>query len=411
MKIRICHLQVFPLLSGAQRTMLETFKQLDASRYEVHVVCKEPGPLTEELARRQIRVHFAPSLDRSLNPWRDARAYGELRRIFATHQFRIVHTHSSKPGVLGRLAARRAGVPIVIHQVHAFAFHEFSPWPKRWLYGQIERHVAPLCDCMLFVNREERDLVVQNAWLPAEKCLTVYNGADLQLIHPRHRPRYRQKHRAVWGVREEEVVLLFMGRLEYPKQPLMLAEIAQRLQRLRPERPWRLVVAGSGPDEQALVRSIQQKHLEHRVQLLGWQDDPDGVLHAADVVLLTSLAEGLPRSLLEAQAAGLPVVASTAKGNREVVTAGTGFLCPPKDADVFAECLARLIDSRELRESQGQAARRHAEQCFDTVANNRQIVAVYESLLAARADVPRRYLHAAYGAPRGASSAGATKST
>jgi glycosyltransferase involved in cell wall biosynthesis len=178
-------------------------------------------------------------------------------------------------------------------------------------------------------------------------------------------------------------MILFMGRLEYPKQPLLLAEIARRLDRLRPHESWRLVVAGSGPDEPALRRAIERLGVAHRVKLLGWQDDPLGVLHAADVALLVSLAEGLPRSLIDAQAVGLPSVASHAKGNREVVTRESGFLCQPKDPDAYAEALARLIDSPELRAAMGDAARRHAEECFDTVANNRQIAAVYDHLLAA----------------------------
>jgi glycosyltransferase involved in cell wall biosynthesis len=381
--IRICHLQVFPLLSGAQRSMLESLKQLDRARYEVEVVCKNPGPLTEELDRLRIPVHFAPSLDRPLRPWRDYKAYRELCRIFAAGRYDIVHTHSSKPGVLGRIAARRVGVPCVIHHVHAFAFHEFSPWPKRWFYGQIERRAARYCDQMLFVNREERDFVVDEGWLPAENCLTVYNGADLDAAHPRNCQRYRQIYRSQWRAADDEIIILFLGRLEYPKQPLLLAEIAASLERLRPHDAWRLVVAGSGPDEAPLARAIEALGVQHRVKLLGWQTDPLAVLHAADVTLLTSLAEGLPRSLIEAQAVGLPIVASAAKGNREVVTEESGFLCPPKDPTWFARALARLIDFPEMRAAMGRAARRHAEQCFDSVANNRQIVDVYESLLAA----------------------------
>ena len=174
-----------------------------------------------------------------------------------------------------------------------------------------------------------------------------------------------------------------MGRLEYPKQPLLLAEIADRLERLRPHEAWRLVVAGTGPEEVGLRRAVADLGVEHRVKLVGWQQDPLGVSHAADIALLVSLAEGLPRSLIEAQAVGLPIVANAAKGNREVVTKDSGFLCPPKDPAAFAQCLARLIDSSELRASMGRAARRHAEQCFNTIDNNRRIVAVYDSLLAA----------------------------
>jgi glycosyltransferase involved in cell wall biosynthesis len=381
--IRICHLQVFPLMSGAQRSMLETFKQIDRSRYEVEVVCKEPGPLTEELDRLRIQVFFAPHLDRAIRPWRDFKAYRELCRIFTARKYDVVHTHSSKPGVLGRLAARHVGVPAVVHQVHAFAFHEYSPWYKRWLYSSIERLVARHCDRMLFVNSEERDLVIRRGWLPAADCQTIYNGADLDAVHPRHIARHRQVQRARWQISDDEIIILFMGRLEYPKQPLLLAEIADRLERLRPHESWRLVVAGSGPDEANLRRAVAALGMTHRVKLVGWQEDPLSASHAADIALLASLAEGLPRSLIEAQAVGLPIVASAAKGNREVVTRDSGFLCRPKDPDAFAQCLARLIDSVELRESMGRAARRHAEQCFDTVNNNRQIVAVYDSLSAA----------------------------
>ena len=285
--------------------------------------------------------------------------------------------------MLGRLAARRVGVPAVVHQVHAFAFHEYSPWYKRWLYSTIERLVARHCNRMLFVNSEERDLVIERGWLPAADCLTVYNGADLEAVNPRHIAQHRQVQRAQWQAGDDEIIILFMGRLEYPKQPLLLAEIADRLERLRPHESWRIVVAGTGPDEASLRRAVAALGMTHRVTLIGWQEDPLSVSHAADIALLVSLAEGLPRSLIEAQAVGLPIVASAAKGNREVVTRDSGFLCPPKDPDAFAQCLARLIDSAELRASMGRAARQHAEQCFDTVNNNRQIVAVYDSLLAA----------------------------
>ena len=235
--------------------MLETFKQIDRSRYEVEVVCKEPGPLTDELARLRIPVFYAPSLDRAIHPWRDFKAYRELCKIFAARKYDVVHTHSSKPGVLGRLAARHVGVCAVVHQVHAFAFHEYSPWYKRWLYSGIERLVARHCDRMLFVNSEERDLVVRRGWLPAADCLTVYNGADLDVINPQCPPAPSGPP-VRWQVGNDEIIILFMGRLEYPKQPLLLAEIADRLERLRPHEAWRLVVAGSGPEEAGLRRAV-----------------------------------------------------------------------------------------------------------------------------------------------------------
>ena len=183
--IRICHLQVLPLLSGVQRSMLEIFKQLDRSRFEIHVACQGPGALTEELDRLGIRWHAIDALDRPIRPHRDWQAYCQLYRLFEQERFQIVHTHSSKPGFLGRVAARRAGVPHVVHHVRGFAFHEFSPPPKRWIYSRLERWAGRYCDRVLFVNHEEREMSVQNGWLPAEKCQTIYNGVDLAAVDPR----------------------------------------------------------------------------------------------------------------------------------------------------------------------------------------------------------------------------------
>ena len=128
----------------------------------------------------------------------------------------------------------------------------------------------------------------------------------------------------------------------------------------------------------------------HRVKLLGWQEDPLAMLHGADIMVQTSLAEGLPRVLIEGHAAGLPAVASDAKGNREVVGAGTGFLCPPKDPADFARHLARLVDSPRLRGAMGQAARRRAEALFDTIETGRQLVALYDEMLRGVAEPARK---------------------
>ncbi len=382
--IRICHLQVLPLMSGVQRAMLAILDQLDRDRFEPHVICRGPGPLTEELAARQIAWHAVPELDRPIWPLKDYRAYCSLRNLFRRHRFQLVHTHSSKPGLLGRLAARHERVPITVHHVHAFAFHEFSSSLQTLVYSAIERSAAQLCDHMLFVNHEERTLVVRRRWLADERCTSVYNGVDLALAEAGRRAGHRTGFRAAHGIGEHELMILFSGRLAYPKQPLLLAEIAARLEHLRPQIAWRLVVVGNGEDEDALRKRVADRGVAHRVTLLGWHKDSWPALCAADIALQTSLAEGLPLALIEAHAAGLPSVASRAKGNREVVTAETGFLCPPRDPQSYAVHLAELVDNQPLRERLGAAARRRAERYFDTRRNSRQIVELYEKLLAGK---------------------------
>lgn len=378
--VRICHVQCLPLMSGVQRSMLEIFKQLDRTRCEIHVVCKEAGPLTEHLDQLGIPVHLAPALARPIRPLRDLEAYRQLVRIFRRQRFELVHTHSSKPGILGRMAARAAGVPRVVHHVRGFAFHEFSSPRARWAYGQLERWGSSLSDRVIFVNHEERELAVGKRWVPHDRCLTIYNGADLEALapskHEQGRAAFRQRHQ----IADDELAITVIGRLSEQKQPLILPEIAVRLDALTRGRRWRMIVAGSGPLESRLARLAQ--HIQgRRLQLIGWQAEPEQVYRGSDIVLLPSLWEGLPRTLIEAQAAALPTVASNVKGNREVVSADTGFLCQPREASSYAQALATLIHDQVLRARLSLAARARAEKLFDTVTNNRRIVQLYEQLL------------------------------
>ena len=129
------------------------------------MACQGAGPLTDELDGQGIRWHAVPALDRPIRPHKDWQAYCQLYRLFQEQQIDIVHTHSSKPGILGRVAARRAGVPHIVHHVRGFAFHEFSPRIKRLVYSRLEQWAGRYCDRVLFVNHEEREMSIQNGWL------------------------------------------------------------------------------------------------------------------------------------------------------------------------------------------------------------------------------------------------------
>lgn len=381
-RIRVCHVQLLPLMTGVQRVMLEIFNHLDRERFELHVACRETGPLTDELESRGIEYHLVPSLQRSIRPWSDWRAFVQLRELFSRERFDVVHTHSSKPGVLGRLAARQAGVPAIIHHVHGFSFHEFSSWPSRWLGSRAERWASDHCDRVVFVNQEERQLAIERGWLPEEKCLTVYNGVDLETFAPGLRRYARQHLQQQCGLESDEIAILTMGRLDRQKQPLILPRIAARLQSLLPKAKWRILVAGSGPLQQALARDVNRMGLGSRITLLDWQADPQQTVQAADIVLHPTLWEGLPLALIEAQAVALPIVASNVKGNREVVTEDTGILCPPQSADAYAMSLAKLMQSPNVRTAFGQAGRRRAETNFNAAVNYRHVASLYEQLVA-----------------------------
>ena len=361
--------------------MLEIFKHLDRGVFEPWVVCQCEGPLTEELKRLEIQYACVPQLRRPINPWFDALAYRKLRTVFAEHRFDVVHTHSSKPGILARVAARAAGVPAIVHHVRGFAFHEFSPRYQTAIYSRLERWAGRHCDRVIFVNNEERELAITREILPREKCLTIYNGADFSHFTSSRQAIARSRFRNAQLLGENELAIAIVGRIDRQKQSLIVPEIATELRDRCPEVSWKLLVAGTGPLEELLRKKIDQLGVADRVELFGWQEDPHQVFHGCDISLLPSLWEGLPRTLIESQAAGLPIVASNIKGNREVVTKDTGFLCEPKTASDYADALAKLIGDASLREQMGVAARARAEQHFDSRVNSRQIVSLYERLL------------------------------
>lgn len=380
-RVRVCHVQVLPLLTGVQRAMLAIFDGLDPRRYELHVACQGPGPMSEELARRGIACHFVPTLDRPLHPRRDLAAYRQLRRLFRQHEFDLIHTHSSKAGFLGRLAARHAGVPHAVHHVHGFAFHEGTPPLKRRFYEALERFAAGYCDRVIFVNHEERQQAVADGIVSPGQALTIYNGVRLEDFLPSVQAPSRQAFRQRLSLAADETAILVAGRLDQQKQPLIVPEIASLLETTAGSLPWRILVAGAGPLEGELRREISVRGMERRVQLLGWLDRPAQAFHAADALLHPTLWEGLPLALIEAQAAGLPAVASRIAGNREVVHESCGFLCEPRDPAGYAWALTRLLHDAALRRTLGRAARERAEQLFDARQNYRQVVDLYERLL------------------------------
>lgn len=392
-KIPICHVQLLPLLSGVQRVSLQIFDVLDRDRFEPHVVLQGPGPFGDELRERGIRVHHLPNLVRPIHPLRDALAYRDLKRLFRAERFQVVHTHCSKPGILGRIAARNAGVPLILHHVHSIAFHHLAPTPVRAFYGRSERFAAGYGDRTVFVNHADRHDSIRRRLVTTARSTVIYNGTDLHRFHPRQGPRFDSPLRRSVGLGRDGMLIYFVARLERPKQPVLLAEIAAELDRMLPEEAWKLVIAGEGSYRRTLERKITRLGIGHRIRLVGWHDETAkaAAYQEADVVLQPSLWEGLSLTLIEAQASGLPCVVGDVSGNREVVVDRTGWRCAPSDAEDYARRLEWLFRRPEVRRVMGSEARKHAERNFDVETNMRAVAKLYDAVdVKQRQDRPRR---------------------
>ncbi|MEO0494926.1 MAG: glycosyltransferase family 4 protein [Actinomycetota bacterium] len=341
------------------RPQLEAFAE---AGYDV-VAMSAPGPHVASLEASGIRHHAIESLTRSMAPGRDARAMVELYRAFRSLRPTIVHTHNPKPGVFGRLAARAAGVPVIVNTVHGlYALPEDRLTKRAVVYG-LERVAAACSDAELLQNPEDLP-VLRRLGVPHERLTVLGNGIDLDRFDPDRAGDARSRIRDELGIADSTVVIGLVGRLVWEKG---YAEVFDAAARLRDEDCVFVVVGPAEPDKAGAVDADAIAAAEaDGVRFLGERTDMVDLYAAFDIYTLASYREGFPRSAMEAAAMGLPVVASDIRGCRQVVADGdTGALFPARDGDALASALRRLVIDRPLRIRQGVAARVRAIEHFD----------------------------------------------
>ena len=338
--------------------------------YDNRIVCGD-GPHIPKLRGLGIPVHTLP-MPRGLDPVRLAASLARLTAYLVRERVDLVHTHCSVPGVVGRLAARLARVPVVVHTVHGFHFHE----PRSRLARRASLAVEQLCgritDLLLTQNHEELGLAHRYGIGPAGRRHWIGNGIDVRRFAP-VRPR-----------NSGQVTITCVARLEPVKNHGLLFEAAAALRRRG--RRFRLLLVGEGPLREAYERRCDELGLAGTVEFLGRVEGVERVLAETDIATLVSMREGIPRAVLEAMASGLPVVATDVPGTREAVRHGeTGFLVPANDAEALAGALALLIEEPGLRRSLGRRARARAVADFDEQTIIDALEHAYREVLSVRA--------------------------
>jgi len=313
----------------------------------------------------------ALDIPRGISPVGVTRLLIQLVRHLREHFYTIVHTHNSITGVVGRLAARIARVPVIVHTTHGFHFHENMGALQRLPYVAAERWFARWCDVLLFQNREELEDVHGLNLRPRHGAYLVGNGIDLSRFRPRLSPPVNPRP-----------VLFCVARLEPVKNHEMLFCALEILRRRFDPVLW---LVGEGPDQARYEADLRRRGLADAVEFLGYRYDIPELTAAADIAVLTSVKEGIPRALMQAMAVGLPVVATDVKGSREVVVDGkTGFLVPLDDAEALAERLGILLESGELRREMGARGVEHARRHFGEEKVVERLVGIYRRALEAR---------------------------
>jgi len=358
---------------------------LDRSRWAVEVLSGpqtgSEGSLIREIQERGIPLTIEPMLVREINPRKDLLALLHLTRYIREGHYTIVHTNSSKAGILGRLAARLAGTPVIVHTVHGWSFHDYMSPATRWLYILLERLTARFTDAMVVVARSDIAKGLRAGVGRSEQYHLIRSAITLDEFDPTKADRAAIRREL--GLPLDAPVLGNVGRFSTQKNPLDWVRVAGRVAHELPE--CRFLLVGDGPLRRDVEAALAAENIADRTVLTGLRRDVPRLLAAMDVFLLTSLWEGLPRVIPQAMSMGVPVVASRADSTEEVIIQGqTGYLCRPGDLDGMATHCLQLLRDPARRQTMGASGRAYVAQEFDVRSMVARIAALYDGLLAAR---------------------------
>lgn len=394
--MKIVHVVTRMIVGGAQENTLLSCRGLARDfGDDVLLVCgPETGPegdLFSQTSVAGVPLEIIPSLKRRIAPLSDLACLRALVKLLQRERPDVVHTHSAKAGVLGRLAARLCGVPAVVHTVHGAPWHRFQPRLLRWGAMLCEALAGTWCDRLIGVADAMGDQMVSSGWFPAEKFVTIRSGMETGpfLAAKTHREEARRR----LNLPDDAVIVGKIARLSPLKGHEFLLDAAKRLRPRRPELHYLLV--GDGALRKRFEREVAAAGLSDRFRFTGLVR-PEEIpfwLGAMDLLAHASLREGLARALPQALLAGVPVVSFDLDGAREVVFPGrTGFLTAAEEGAALAEAIERLAVDPELRRRMGEAGAADCKERFDhramTAAIRREYVALLELEGAARPAEP-----------------------
>lgn len=388
--VRIAHVITRLIVGGAQEnTLFTAVGQSQTPGYEVELYSGiDDGPegnLYEVPKKAGLPMTLDRHMIRAISPVEDLRAFFALRRFLKRGRFDIVHTHSSKAGILGRVAARAAGVPIVVHTLHGLVFHEYeTPW-KNALYIALKKMCAPLSDRIISVNQKTLDGALARGIGRKDQHVKIYSGMDLEpfLGAARDLPAGEAKRRA--GLPEGARVVGKVARLFPLKGHDLFLDMAARVARADPQAHFLLV--GGGILRESLEARAKELGILDRVRFTGLvrPDEVPALMQAMDVVAHTSLREGIARVIPQAGAMLKPVVTWDLDGAPEVISDGiSGYLLPAEDVDSMAARVVELLASKAKCSAMASALRTFALENYPADVMVRRINAVYEELLAAK---------------------------
>lgn len=341
--IKVVHIITKLELGGAQQNTLHTVSHLDKERFIPILITGSEGLLVDDAKKLGIEAYFLPSLVREINPVKDITALLDIRRLLlsikrSSQSPIIVHTHSSKAGIIGRWAAYLSGIPVIIHTFHGYGFNDYQSLLKKGLFIFLERLTARITTKFIAVSKNNIEKGINAGIFKYDDVELIRSGIDIGEFKDVAIDKAKKKQEL--EIEPDKPLVGMIACFKPQKAPLDFIKAAHIVHQKMPD--VRFIVAGDGELRPAMEELINSLGMKDKIKLLGFRRDIPEIMKCLDVFVLTSLWEGLPRVILQAMAAGVPVVATAVDGSSEVVRNGiNGFLVKPGDVEGIAE---KIID-------------------------------------------------------------------
>ncbi len=379
--LHVVHIITKLELGGAQQNTLYTIAHLNRDRFRPYLVTNPEGILVPEaLALKGVETFFVSELVRKINPLMDLRALFKIKRILQgikqNDSLIIVHTHSSKAGILGRWGAKLARADAIIHTIHGFGFNDYQPLPARDFLIWLEKVTALITDMFIAVSQANIKKGIAKGIFRREKVTMIRSGIELEAFTDIQVKRQQKKKDL--GVEPRVPLVTMIGCLKPQKAPLDYVEVAHQVLQ---DRDARFILVGDGALREKVEMKAVKLGLGGRFKLLGWRRDISEILAATEIFCLTSLWEGLPRVLPQAMARGIPIVATGVDGTPEAVIHNVnGFVTKPGDIKALAEGIIYLLDHPSKARMMGRQGKKMAVE-FDIQRMVREQEDLYLKLL------------------------------
>ncbi len=399
--MKIVHIITRLIVGGAQENTLITCREQASRGHEVYLITGPStgpeGALCDKFNDMPFKVIEVANMVRPIKPLTDLRAYIRIKKILREIKPDVVHTHSAKAGIIGRLAGwsikgsygpaelenspinSGSPLPMVVHTIHGLAFHDYqSPWLKRF-YIAIEKFTARKCDAIIGVADTMRDKALAAGIGKADMYTTAYSAIDIEQFTTAPAIGQIKDFRRKYGISDQSKVIICVARLAELKGHEYIIESARRLTVKYPECMWLFV--GNGELTDKIKHQIHLASLAYKIRLTGLlrPEEIPLAIHSSDILVHCSLREGLARVLPQALLCGKPAISFDIDGAKEVVNENTGRLIAPEDVEGLTEACEELLNSPSLCEILGANGRDLVKQKFSPKAMVDTIQGVYES--------------------------------